>query len=286
MKRLTWTAIGAAGLVAGATAIGGFVVHTNSAADTGRPTPLVMIAASPSPSPSPDLADANVSPDTPDFTVVGGIEAAWGVAAGIESTLLQEEISTIEAAKKDMVEAGIAKEAALALLEVAITADPTLEELTTITAAMIDLHQAGATPDDIMALFRLLEDQVAAGMERTLLLEEISTIAAAKIDLLEVEIPAATALAVLRVALQADPTLEELTTITAAMIDLVVDEGMSAEEALARIRAAIEADPTLEKLDDLIEDDNGDIDDDDNDDVYDDDDNDEDDAAGAEGDEE
>jgi tetratricopeptide (TPR) repeat protein len=230
---------------------------------TGPAAPLVMIAASPSPSPSPELADARV---------VGGIEAAWGVAAAIESTLLQEEISTIAAAKKDMEEAGIAKEAALAMLEAALTADPTLEELTTITAAMIDLHQAGATPDDIMGLLRLLEEQVAAGMERTLLLEEISTIAAAKVDLLEAEMPAATALAVLRMALQADPTLEELTTITAAIIDLVVDEGLSAEEALARIQAAIEADPTLENLDDLIDNPNGDIDDND-------------DAAGAEGDE-
>jgi hypothetical protein len=172
---------------------------------------------------------------------------------GLDPALFEEEFDTITASLIDMLEAGIAEEAALAMLKGALTADPTLEELTTITAAMIDLHQAGATPEDILALFRLLEEQVATGIERALLLEEISTIAAAKIDLLEAEIPAATALAVLRMALQAGPTLEELTTITAAMIDLVVEEGLSAEEALARIQAAIEVDPTLQNLDDLIE---------------------------------
>jgi hypothetical protein len=98
MKRLTWTAIGAAGLVAGATTIGGFAISATSVADralhpvdlhdvvdlatgearsrlqnggvdlaTGQPTPLVTIAASPSPSPIPDLADTTATPDTPDL---------------------------------------------------------------------------------------------------------------------------------------------------------------------------------------------------------------------------
>ncbi|GFP22208.1 hypothetical protein HKBW3S06_01435, partial [Candidatus Hakubella thermalkaliphila] len=171
---------------------------------------------------------------------------------GIDPALFREEFGTIAAALVDIIEAGITEEAALSILERALVADPGLEELTTITAAMIDLHEAGATQESIMAVFTLVEEQVAAGIERALLLEEVSTIVAAKIDLLEAGIPEAEALTALKAALVADPGLEELTTITAAVIDLV-EEGLSVEEALARVEAAIKADPTLERFDDLIE---------------------------------
>jgi hypothetical protein len=106
--------------------------------------------------------------------------------------------------------------------------------------------------EDIMAVFKLMEEQVAAGLDRNLLLEEFSTIIAAKIDILDAGITADNALAHLKSSLVADPTLEELTTIIAAMIDLV-EQGLSPEEAWARIQAAIDADPTLENFDDLIE---------------------------------
>ncbi|MEW6540998.1 MAG: hypothetical protein AB1402_05220 [Bacillota bacterium] len=170
----------------------------------------------------------------------------------LDPVRFKEEFGTIAAALIDMTEAGIAGDNALAVLKGALTADPELEELATITAAMIDLHQAGATQKDMMSVFALLEERAAAGVERALLLEEITTVTAAKIDLMDAGVPAATALAVLRTALQADPKLEELTTITAAMADLV-EEGLSEEEALARIQRAIKADPTLQDFDDLIE---------------------------------
>ncbi len=171
---------------------------------------------------------------------------------GLDPVLFKEEFSTIAAALIDMKEAGIAEGDALAILQRALMADPKLEELTTITAAIIDLHETGATQKDIMSVFTLLEEQVVAGMERTLLLEEFSTITAAKADLLDAGVPASVALDVLRTAITADPKLEELTTITAAMVDLV-EKGLSKDEAQARIQAAIKADPTLQNFDDLIE---------------------------------
>jgi Fe2+ transport system protein FeoA len=142
------------------------------------------------------------------------------VAAGVNPTLLLEEITTITAAKIDLLEAGITGDNSLAILEGALAADPEIEELATITAAMIDLHQAGATPENIMAVFILVEEQIAAGVERTLLLEEFTTITAAKVDMLDAGITGGNSMAILREALKADPTLEELATITAAMIDL------------------------------------------------------------------
>jgi hypothetical protein len=170
----------------------------------------------------------------------------------LDQALFKEELSTIAAALIDMKEAGIAADNALVILKGALAADPKLEELTTITAAMVDLHEAGATQEDIMALFNLVEGQIAAGIDRILVLEEITTITAAKVDLLEAGIPAAAALAAIKTAMVADPKLEELTTITAAMIDLT-EKGLSKEEALAKVQAAIKADPTLKNFDDLIE---------------------------------
>jgi hypothetical protein len=171
---------------------------------------------------------------------------------GIDPVLFKDEFSTMAAALVDMKEAGILEGDALAVLRGALIADQSLEELTTITAAMIDLHEVGAGQAEIMAVFDLLEAQLAAGADRALLLEEFTTITAAKADMLEAGIPAAAALDALRTAMQADPKLEELTTITAAMIDLV-EEGVSKEEALTRIQSAIREDPTLQKFDDLIE---------------------------------
>jgi hypothetical protein len=195
--------------------------------------------------------------DYVDFVIEAGSPLALQTVAlqkelGVDPTLFKEEFGTITSAMIDMMDAGITPDNSLAILRGSLVADPTLEELTTITAAMIDLHEVGATQESIMAVFTLMEEQLVAGVERTLLLEEFTTITAAKADMLEAGIPAETALPALRAALGADPTLEELTTITTAMIDLV-EEGLAKEEALARIQAAIEADPTLQNFDKLIE---------------------------------
>lgn len=225
-------------------------------AEHGLPVDVVSVSL------TTELADAAraaglLPADYVDLVAAVGLPVAMRVLnlqqeLGLDPARFKEEFGTIAASLLDMLEAGMTGDHALAILKGALAADPKLEELATITAAMIDLHKAGATPEDLMAIFILLEEQVAAGMERALLLEEITTIAAAKIDLLEAGVPAAAALAVLRAALQADPQLEELTTITAALIDLV-EEGLSAKEALAKIEAAIKADPTLQSFDDLME---------------------------------
>jgi lipopolysaccharide biosynthesis regulator YciM len=149
--------------------------------------------------------------------------------------------------------AGITEENALAILRGAFTTDPSLAELTTITDAMVDLHEVGATQESLIAVFGLVEGQLAAGVDRTLLLEEFTTITAAKADLLEAGVAPAAALDILRTAVQADPTMEELGTITAMTIDLVVDEGLSQEEALGRVQEAIRQDPTLQEFDPLVE---------------------------------
>lgn len=172
---------------------------------------------------------------------------------GIDATRFKNELSTITAAAIDMTEAGMTTENAITILRWSLAFDPTLEELTTITAALIDLHEAGASQENIMATLKLMEEQVAAGVKRELLLEEFTTVVAAKVDLLDAGVAPGQALAVLRTAMAADPELEELTTITAAMVDLV-DKGVSDEEALQRIQDAIKADPTLDSLDDLLED--------------------------------
>jgi len=150
-----------------------------------------------------------------------------------------EEVTTITAGLVDLVEAGLPLDAAKEVARLAIITDPSLEEFTTITAAAIDLHQAGATPGEIIALLKLAERQVEAGVvSRTLLLEEISTIAAAKVDLLEAGIPAVFALVVIQEAIALDHSLEELTTITARVIDLKA-EGKSISEALVTAKTEV-----------------------------------------------
>lgn len=170
----------------------------------------------------------------------------------IDPELFSDEFDTIAAGMLDMLEAGMTEDAALAILKGSLVADPELEELSTIVAATIDLHDVGATAEDIMAVLALVEAQLAAGTDRELLLEEITTFTAAMVDLLEAGVKAEAALAMLKTAMEADPTLEELTTITAAMADLI-EAGLTEAEALAKIETAIKADPTLEDFDDLIE---------------------------------
>jgi uncharacterized protein (DUF433 family) len=160
-----------------------------------------------------DLVDAVGAPTAVEVLALQG-------ELGLDQALFKEELGTIAAALEDMIDAGITPGNALPILKSSLAADPTLEELTTIIAAMIDLHEVGATQENIMAVFSLVEERVAAGVERELLLEEFTTITAEVIDMMEAGITGANSLAILEGALAADPTLEELTTITAAMIDL------------------------------------------------------------------
>jgi hypothetical protein len=178
-----------------------------------------------------------------------------------------EEVTTMTAGLVDLVEAGLPLDTAKEVARLAIITDPSLEEFTTITAAAIDLHQAGATPGEIIALLKLVERQVEAGVvSRTLLLEEISTIAAAKVDLLEAGIPAVMALVIIQEAIALDRSLEELTTITARVIDLKA-EGKSISEALvtARAEAAQELNGDDDDEDDKEEDEEDQEDEDQND---------------------
>jgi hypothetical protein len=208
------------------TALAGAIYQTQTEylAEHGLRVDVVSVAL------SAELADAvsvaGLLPiDYVDLVVEVGPQAVMEVLAlqgelGLDPTLFKEEFSTMAAALIDMTEAGIDRGNALAILRGALVADPKMEELTTITAAMIDLHEAGATPENIMTVFKLMEEQVVAGLDRNLLLEEFSTIIAAKIDMLDAGITEDNALAILKSSLAADPTLDELTTITAAMIDL------------------------------------------------------------------
>jgi hypothetical protein len=192
-----------------------------------------------------DYVDLVVEVGSPMAMQVIGLQGELG----LDLTLFKDEFGTIASAKIDMLDAGITENNALAILKSSLIADPTLEELTTITAATIDLHEVGATQEGIMAVFTLVEEQIAAGVDRTLLLEEFTTITAAKVDMLEAGITGDNSLAILRGALVADPTLEELTTITAAMIDLhevgATQEGIMAVFTLVEEQIKAGVDQTL-----------------------------------------
>ena len=165
-----------------------------------------------------DLIEAGVSEDS--IMSISGL----GSKLNIEPGLFLEEFSTIVAAMIDMIEAGIPEAGAMALLEEALKADPSLEEVATITAAIVDMHEAGLTLEHSLAVLALHQELEELGIARETFLEEFSTIVAAMIDMAEAGIPEADAMALLREALKADPSLEELTTIIADRIDLVDEE--------------------------------------------------------------
>jgi hypothetical protein len=71
---------------------------------------------------------------------------------GIDPVLFKEELDTMEAAMLDLREAGIdAQPDILAIFRAAFAADPQLKELTTITAAMIDLVEEGLSKEEALA---------------------------------------------------------------------------------------------------------------------------------------
>ncbi|MCL5982695.1 MAG: hypothetical protein M1571_09345 [Firmicutes bacterium] len=99
----------------------------------------------------------------------------------------------------------------------------------------------------------VLKLQKELGIDPALFKEQLGTIRAALVDIRKAGIESQIdALAILKVALAADPKLQKLTTITAAMMDLA-EKGLSKETALAKIQAAIKTDPTLQNFDDLLE---------------------------------
>jgi hypothetical protein len=108
------------------------------------------------------------------------------------------------------------------------------EDLLPASYIEIDLLRAGFDENQVIAL-----------------LQEATTLAAAYIDMIEVGVSEAAAFALIKEAIQADPSLEEVTTITSLLVDLV-EKGKSESEALAAILAALKADPDLEKIDDLL----------------------------------
>jgi hypothetical protein len=73
---------------------------------------------------------------------------------GIDPALFKEKLSTITAAKIDLLEAGIPAAAALDLLKTAMAADPKLQELTTITEAMVDLVEKGLSKEEALVKIR------------------------------------------------------------------------------------------------------------------------------------
>lgn len=154
-------------------------------------------------------------------------------------------------------------------------------------AGWVALGISGETTLSVLALAREL------GISARTLREESATLAAAFADLKEAGLTAVDALAVIRAAVEADPSLEESSTIAAAFIDLLeagvpLEQGMAilalqreagleretfleevttltaalaelhqagitGPEALAVLLAAAQADPELEEIDTIVE---------------------------------
>jgi energy-converting hydrogenase Eha subunit E len=191
-----------------------------------------------------DLIDAKLSPEAIHEIL------QLSKTEGVDKVVFLEELSTIAAVFKDMLEAGFDEKQAFALLQGALAADKNIEEFSAIGAAMIDLKDAGANPEKILAFIKAAIEQ---GIDQKILLEEISTLTEAHIDMLEAGISEEAAAAIIKEAMKVDPSLEEITTITAALIDLM-EEGLTEQEALVKLRDAIKADQSLKHLDELLED--------------------------------
>jgi hypothetical protein len=157
---------------------------------------------------------------------------------GLDKAQFRSEFRGIAEALIDMVQAGLAKDAAMSTLRSAIAANPRLDEVSTIVADKLDLKEAGVSPELIRAFLALHNDLTTLGISPETFLQEHSTLAAALIDMIEAGIGEALAFAVLKEAMRADPSLEEVTTITARVIDLR-EEGMAVLEALATAKREV-----------------------------------------------
>ncbi|MFW0858572.1 MAG: hypothetical protein AAGB97_00030 [Dehalococcoidia bacterium] len=90
-----------------------------------------------------------------------------------------------------------------------------------LPAAYTDLIEAGLSEDSITSIIGLGNE---LDIEQELFLEEFDTIASAMIDMAETGITGDAAMAMIREAMKADPSLEEVAIIIAAEIDLVDEQ--------------------------------------------------------------
>ncbi|MBT9162822.1 MAG: hypothetical protein DDT27_01387 [Dehalococcoidia bacterium] len=98
-----------------------------------------------------------------------------------------------------------------------------------LPADYIDLIEAGVSADSIKSIIGLGKE---LHIEQELFLEEFDTTASAMIDMVEAGITEEAAVALLKAALKADPSLEEVTTITAGIVDMH-EAGLNPEQVLA-----------------------------------------------------
>jgi hypothetical protein len=178
-----------------------------------------------------------------DATVVKVLALAGEL--GIDTQVFIDEMDTVAGALADLKAAGFTEEQALQAVRAALAADPTLEESSTIVAGVIDLYEDGVPLEQVMAILALQHD-LALKLEPGVFLEEVTTLMAALADLYEANITGEAALALMRAAIVADPTLEESSTIVAGVIDLYED-GVPLEQVMAVL--ALQHDLAL-KLDD------------------------------------
>jgi len=101
-----------------------------------------------------------------------------------------------------------------------------------LPAAYADLIEAGVSNDSIKSIIELGTEP---GIEQELFLKEFDTIASAMIDMVEAGITEADALAVIKEAMKADPSLEEVATITAAIVDMH-EAGLTPAHSLALVK--------------------------------------------------
>jgi hypothetical protein len=161
-----------------------------------------------------------------------------------------KEVTTLMEALADLHGAGITADGALALMRAAIVADPTLEESGTIVAAVIDLVQAGVPFEQGLAVLALQHDAVLR-LPPEVFRKEATTLLGALVDLSSARITGELALAVIRTAAGADPTLEEFARVVDAVLQLV-EGGVAPGSALAKVQQALVTDPTLERFEELL----------------------------------
>ncbi|HSW35869.1 MAG TPA: hypothetical protein VLH18_04615 [Candidatus Limnocylindrales bacterium] len=154
----------------------------------------------------------------------------------------------LDQAFRDMVAAGLSEDEARTVLERAALVDPSPKGIYEIASGFINMRDAGIAFADALKVFDLRQG-IAPGIFR----REISTIISYMIDMHDAGITAPTAMAVLIMAITADPTLREVSTVVSAFIDLMEEEPPITEaDALAIIAEAIAAAPRLRNFDDSI----------------------------------
>ena len=175
---------------------------------------------------------------------------------GVSDQAVRDERDTVARALRHLQRAGLSEQAAVAVMQAAIAADPSLEEIDTIARGFLDLQRAGISHEQGLAVLALQKD-ANLGLNPVIFLEEVDTLMDGVIELHRAGIGGALALDVIRAAAQANPLLEEVDTVVRAMRRLTSD-GLAPDAALARIREALAADPTMDEFEHILGvDDNG-----------------------------